>query len=40
MTLQVAVKARYHLWMTQAEHDAIRGIVSGCSDTAIGPAGG
>lgn len=27
---QVAVKAKYHLWMTQAEHDAIAHILSGC----------
>ena len=27
---QVAVKAKYHLWVTQAEHDAIGGILAGC----------
>lgn len=27
---QVAVKAKYSLWMTQAEHDAISGILSSC----------
>jgi hypothetical protein len=27
---QVSVKARYSLWVTQAEHDAIAGILSGC----------
>lgn len=27
---QVAVKKRYHLWVTSAEHDAIAGILSGC----------
>lgn len=27
---QVAVKARYSLWVTQAEHDAIAGILAGC----------
>ncbi|USN97046.1 MAG: HNH endonuclease [Candidatus Nomurabacteria bacterium] len=27
---QIAVKAKYHLWMTQAEHDAIAGILSRC----------
>jgi hypothetical protein len=27
---QVAVKARYGLWVTQAEHDAIAGILAGC----------
>jgi hypothetical protein len=28
---QVAVKARYSLWVTQAEHDAIAGILERCS---------
>ena len=27
---QVAVKAKYRLWITQAEHDAIDGILAGC----------
>ena len=27
---QVAVKAKYRLWVTQAEHDAIAGILAGC----------
>ncbi|GAA4676903.1 hypothetical protein GCM10023215_06680 [Pseudonocardia yuanmonensis] len=27
---QVAVKAKYGLWVTQAEHDAIAGILAGC----------
>ena len=27
---QVAVKARYHLWMTRAEHAAIASILAGC----------
>jgi hypothetical protein len=27
---QVAVKAKYALWVTQAEHDAIGGILAGC----------
>jgi hypothetical protein len=27
---QVSVKARYSLWVTQAEHDAMAGILSGC----------
>ncbi|MCU1520920.1 MAG: hypothetical protein JWM13_2769 [Arthrobacter sp.] len=27
---QTAVKAKYKLWMTQAEHDAIAGILAGC----------
>ncbi|HET7415969.1 MAG TPA: excalibur calcium-binding domain-containing protein [Arthrobacter sp.] len=28
MALQTAVKAKYDLWMTQAEHDAIAGILT------------
>ena len=27
---QVAVKAKYRLWVTQAEHDAIAGVLAGC----------
>lgn len=27
---QVDVKAKYQLWVTQAEHDAIAGILAGC----------
>jgi len=27
---QVAVKAKYHLWVTQAEHDAISRVLSAC----------
>ena len=27
---QVAVKAKYRLWVTQAEHDAMNGILAGC----------
>ena len=27
---QVSVKARFGLWVTQAEHDAIAGILAGC----------
>ena len=27
---QVAVKAKYRLWVTQAEHDAISGVLAGC----------
>lgn len=30
VTRQVAVKARYRLWVTQAEHDAIAGVLAGC----------
>ena len=29
---QVAVKARYHLWVTAAEHDAIARILASCPD--------
>ena len=39
---QVSVKARYSLWVTQAEHDAIAGILAGCpgqlAPTAVGSA--
>ncbi|WP_426767183.1 HNH endonuclease family protein [Pseudarthrobacter sp. 1G09] len=30
VTRQAAVKAKYHLWVTRAEHDAIGGILQGC----------
>lgn len=30
VTRQTAVKAKYSLWVTQAEHDAIAGILKGC----------
>lgn len=30
VTRQAAVKAKYRLWVTQAEHDAIIGILEGC----------
>lgn len=36
---QVAVKARYQLWMTRAEHDAIAGILAGCPGEPL-PSGG
>lgn len=29
---QIAVKAKYHLWVTQAEHDAIAGVLTTCAD--------
>src|SRR5919205_453241 len=39
---QVSVKARYELWVTQAEHDAIAGILAGCpgqlAPTSVEPA--
>jgi hypothetical protein len=31
---QTAVKAKYHLWTTQAEHDAIAGLLATCSQAA------
>jgi Protein of unknown function (DUF1524)/Excalibur calcium-binding domain len=36
---QVAVKGTYGLWVTQAEHDAIAGVLDGCPDQPL-PAGG
>lgn len=33
VTRQVEVKAKYHLWVTQAEHDAIVSLLSNCSGT-------
>lgn len=35
VALQVAVKVRYRLWVTQAEHDAIARILDGCSDAQV-----
>jgi hypothetical protein len=32
---QVAVKAKYGLWVTKAEHDAIAGILGGCPGQAL-----
>ena len=32
---QIAIKAEYELWMTQAEHDAIEDILRGCPDAAL-----
>jgi hypothetical protein len=31
VTQQVGVKAKYNLWVTQAEHDAIAGILATCT---------
>ncbi|HET8931163.1 MAG TPA: HNH endonuclease family protein [Acidimicrobiales bacterium] len=39
VALQTNVKARYDLWMTRAEHDAISRILSGCSDAQVGAIG-
>ncbi|MFD5276988.1 DUF1524 domain-containing protein [Pseudarthrobacter sp. NPDC058362] len=40
---QVSVKARYGLWVTQAEHDAVAGILAGCpgqlAPTSVAAAG-
>lgn len=35
---QVQVKAKYHLWLTQSEHDAITRILAGCGAKPIGRA--
>ncbi|MGH8891113.1 MAG: HNH endonuclease family protein [Acidothermaceae bacterium] len=35
VSLQVDVKARYRLWVTQAEHDAIANILAGCAGGTI-----
>ena len=32
---QIAVKAKYHLWVTQAEHDAMSRILSNCPHQAL-----
>jgi Protein of unknown function (DUF1524) len=37
---QVAVKARWHLWVTQAEHDAMARVLSRCSDQSTPGSGG
>ena len=34
---QVAVKAKYRLWVTQAEHDAIAGVLAGCPGSRCPP---
>lgn len=39
VALQTFVKARYHLWMTRAEHEAIGRILSGCTDAQVGAIG-
>jgi hypothetical protein len=30
VSIQVAVKAKYHLWVTKAEHDAMARVLQGC----------
>ena len=35
---QVDVKALYHLWVTQAEHDKIAELLHGCATTSTGPS--
>ncbi|MET4060724.1 hypothetical protein ABIB35_002280 [Arthrobacter sp. UYP6] len=37
---QVAVKAEYELWVTQAEHDAIAGVLSSCPDQPVADTAG
>jgi hypothetical protein len=39
VTIQVAVKIRYHLWVTRAEHDAITRVLSRCPSQPL-PHGG
>ncbi|WP_342022715.1 DUF1524 domain-containing protein [Arthrobacter citreus] len=36
---QIAVKANYRLWMTQAEHDAAAGVLATCPDQPVPTAG-
>lgn len=36
---QTSVKAKYQLWMTQAEHDAVARILAGCPDEPAAAAG-
>jgi hypothetical protein len=36
--LQVEVKAKYHLWVTQAEHDAIANILAKCTSSGVAPS--
>ncbi len=36
---QVAVKAAYDLWMTQAEHDAVAAVLTGCPDEPLPGSG-
>ncbi len=40
VAIQVAVKARYHLWVTKAEHDAIARVLSACPKQLLPTAGG
>jgi hypothetical protein len=37
---QVVVKAKYSLWVTQAEHEAILDILEGCNETTMDSGGG
>ena len=39
MAIQVAVKIRYHLWVTSAEHEAIDRVLATCPSQAL-PSGG
>ena len=38
IAIQIAVKAKYRLWVTPAEHDAMQTVLSNCPDQAV-PAG-
>lgn len=40
VALQTAVKAKYSLWMTQAEHDAVTRVLSSCPDQLAPTDGG
>lgn len=37
---QITVKAKYDLWVTPAEHDAMAGILAGCPDQPVATAAG
>ena len=39
VAIQVAVKIRYHLWVTQAEHDAVERVLAACPNQPL-PTGG
>jgi hypothetical protein len=37
VAIQINVKATYHLWVTQAEHDAMASVLAGCGATPVAP---
>lgn len=37
---QIAVKQKYHLWITQAEHDAMSGVLATCPGQTLPKSGG